>query len=394
MQWNPRFHRLSLAAAALALAGGQAQAAPGFGPTLLVQAGGAPLTAGGYTLPEWADWNGDGLPDLLLGEGGGALPESKVRVYLNQGMPGAPLFTSWTYVQAAGVDLVCSSSGCMGACPLVLDWNADGLPDLMVGKADGTAILCLNQGRPSQPALAAAQPVLVGPAGSQIPLAVGARCTPRWVDWNGDGLQDLLVGALDGKVRVGLNGGQAGAPLLATPTPLAAAAGGDLSVPSGRSCPLTWDEDGDGLLDLLCGNTEGQLLWTRNTGSSSQALFGAWEAVTSAGQAFNLSGTLRSRPCVADWNGDSQPDLLVGYGDGYLRVLEGWVPAPGLLTISNSPQGPWLSWPAGHPLDHWGIWRCDLDAQEWSLVADVQGQEWLDPSPPPGGAIYRLTRRR
>jgi hypothetical protein len=88
-----------------------AAAAPLYGPVETVQAGGAPLQALGYSVPAWCDWNGDNLPDLLVGEGGGAFPNSRIRLYLNQGAPGAPLFGACTYLQAGGGDLISPGSG-------------------------------------------------------------------------------------------------------------------------------------------------------------------------------------------------------------------------------------------------------------------------------------------
>ncbi len=63
-----------------------------FGAETLVQGHDGPVQTLGYSVPSLADWNDDGLPDLVVGEGSGALP-GRVRVHLNTGAPGAPAFT-------------------------------------------------------------------------------------------------------------------------------------------------------------------------------------------------------------------------------------------------------------------------------------------------------------
>lgn len=76
-----------------------------------VQAGGVDIEVSGYSVPSLAEWNGDGLPDLIVGEGGLGLYPGKVRVYINQGRPGAPEFSDFSYAQAEGADLERTSGG-------------------------------------------------------------------------------------------------------------------------------------------------------------------------------------------------------------------------------------------------------------------------------------------
>jgi len=81
-----------------------------FGDEELVQAGGSDLAVFGYSVPSLGDWDNDGLPDLVVGEGDGAFP-GKVRVYLNTGTPAAPLFDAYLYAQSDSADLSRTGGG-------------------------------------------------------------------------------------------------------------------------------------------------------------------------------------------------------------------------------------------------------------------------------------------
>lgn len=81
------------------------------GPEVLVSADGEVLVVPGYSVPSFVAWDGDALPDLIVGEGGGAFPEGKIRVYRNVGTPGAPVFGSFAYVESEGSPLVLPGGG-------------------------------------------------------------------------------------------------------------------------------------------------------------------------------------------------------------------------------------------------------------------------------------------
>jgi hypothetical protein len=76
----------------------------------LVQAGGLDIDVPGYSVPSFVHWNGDALPDLILGQGSGT-DTAKVRVYLNTGTDFQPQFSSYGYAQSNGVDLELPGAG-------------------------------------------------------------------------------------------------------------------------------------------------------------------------------------------------------------------------------------------------------------------------------------------
>jgi hypothetical protein len=304
------------------------------GPEELVQAGGANISVLGYSVPSLANWDNDGLNDLIVGEGSVSY-SGKVRVYINTGAASQPQFNTYFYAQANGADLTCTGSGCLGCFPRVVYWDGDEKKDLLVGLADGTLKVFYNIGTEETPTFDAGR-MVVGGAASQN-LDVGTRATPAFLDWDNDNKVDLIVGAYDGLIHLYRNSsaGPGGIPpSFATAStnglPPVRQNGADLLVPSGRASPVVLDLNGDGKKDILTGNTEGQLLFYANTGTDAEPNFAGYESVESDGVPIDLGGVddVRSRPFVCDWTADGYFDVLIGAGDGKIHLYQS-IPQPG-----------------------------------------------------------------
>lgn len=70
-----------------------------FGAEYSLPAHGDTIAVDGHSVPCLADMNADGELDLLVGEGSGLIP-GKVRLYLNEGLPGPPSFGDWSYLES------------------------------------------------------------------------------------------------------------------------------------------------------------------------------------------------------------------------------------------------------------------------------------------------------
>jgi hypothetical protein len=314
------------------------------GPAEFVQAGGKDVLVSGYSAPSFEDWNGDGLKDLIIGEGGGSIL-GKVRVYLNVGTETQPQFAGYLYAKCGDVDLTCAPSGCMGCYPRFVDWDQDGRKDLLVGQSDGVVKIFMNVAGPNDlPVLDDGAKITVG-SGAPLDLDVGYRATPTPVDWNDDGLLDLVVGGMDGAIHLYLNCGCNGGvpPAFYASGPLGDYVqenGTNLFVPGARSSPVVMDLDGDGKKDVLTGNTNGQMLFYKNVSTDGVPAFSGYSLVTSKGAAIQLTNSLRTRPFVCNWTGakDGYWDILLGYGDGKVRLYRG-LPKAGDLDLDGDIDG-------------------------------------------------------
>ncbi len=158
-------------------------------------------------------------------------------------------------------------------------------------------------------------------------IVVPGYSVPSLADWNNDQLQDLIVGegggGAPGKIRVYLNVGTEADPCFADYF-YAQSNGQDLTVtPEGcLGCfprVVYWDEDQR--KDLLVGLGDGTVKVFLNIGSDNEPVFNAGANVkTGAGDAYNLDVGSRATPSLVHWNDDGMLDLVSGGLDGAIHV--------------------------------------------------------------------------
>lgn len=312
---------------------------PRFLPPRYFQQEAADVKCGALATPVGVDWDGDGDQDLISGNTAGY-----VQFYENLSGPGVeqPRWAAPVRLEAGGKTLRIQAGpngSIQGPCEAkwgyttlsVADWDLDGLPDLVLNSIWGKVQWYRNTGTRRKPKLAAAQPVEVqwpGPVPKPAwtwwepqpkELATQWRTTPVVTDLNGDGLPDLVMLDHEGYLAFfprRRTGGRL--ELLPGQRALVDEQGNPLRLNEGRAgksgrrklCIGDWD--GDGRLDVLLNSENARLL--RQVSSSN----GRW--------VFRDEGNLDTRPLAAhdtsptlvDWNGDRVPDLLLGAEDGYL----------------------------------------------------------------------------
>lgn len=307
---------------------------------------------GALVTPYSTDWDDDGDEDLIVGNSAGyigfienldggnppkwaeprrLLADNKEIRYLagDNGSIQGPAEKKWGYTTLS-----------------VNDWDGDGLKDIIVNSIWGKIEWHKNIGSKGNPKLAGAIPVIMDWGSDEVPkpewnwwspdsteLATQWRTTPVTIDWNKDGLMDLVMLDHEGylafferfkdnkglklkpgkRIFYGLDGGE-----FDRKNELENNTYGALRLNNGKYgasgrrklCFVDWDQDGD--LDLIV-NSE-NAAWFENVGTQDGKVNMKFRGDLSQQK---LAGHTTS-PTIVDWDGNGVPDLLLGAEDGFL----------------------------------------------------------------------------
>lgn len=150
--------------------------------------------------------------------------------------------------------------------------------------------------------------------GDGTPAITGAR--PFLADWNNDGKKELLVGDDTGRVYLYDNITTDAAPMFRISTDYPQ---GVVLSAGAKASPFVVDWDNDGKKDLLIGGGDGTIRVYLNQGSDESPQFAGYANLAANGSAIQVSGN--AAPFVVDWNNDLKKDILVGENSGKVRLF-------------------------------------------------------------------------
>lgn len=298
--------------------GGWLRFLPDHGKPYIVMAEGMPCSFGGYSSVEVADWEGDGDLDFIGGNETGF-----VQLIENISTPARTQFQTarkipnvyaarWMFIDDEDPERPYGRSK-----PAYVDWDNDGDLDLLVGNNSNRIAYFENTGTRSRPKFSSSVKLLHD-GGEHFSF----RARPAPVDYNKDGLVDLIAGSAGARDRndskdiaisLYLRYRDAKGRLrLRAPVPLKGIEGRELRTPIPYHHGFeAADWDGDGDLDLFT-NEKSQVVLYRNTGAGFRR-----EPVLYGGKPLSVSHHETSVKAI-DWDQDGQLDLIAGGESGWI----------------------------------------------------------------------------
>ena len=310
------------------------------------------------------DYDGDGQKDMLAMD-----EESSVCWFKRRGMKnGLPVYDQPKYLMQQADELYYGDM----STPFAVDIDADGDEDIITGNANGEIAIIENlSGRGVEfPKWAAPRPVCT-PDGKPYRIMAGVNgsiqgpheskygyTSTTAADWDGDGKIDILFNSIWGKIMWMKNIGSKKSPRFDFPRGIEVEWRGDQPelawgwfkpktqenpkeiITQWRTTPVPVDWNGDGLVDLILCDTDGDFaFWERKRDEKTGQLVllppkkalcnldgspvrasrrihpGEW-----LGGRAGASG--RRKLAVLDWNCDGKLDLVMNFGDNMQVYLQ------------------------------------------------------------------------
>ncbi|MCG3146254.1 MAG: hypothetical protein HONDAALG_04141 [Gammaproteobacteria bacterium] len=225
----------------------------------------------------------------------------------------------WRYVDF-------DSDGALDLVTGIEDWSFYGWDDAwnaqgewQNGPLHGFVLLHRNTGTTASPQYA--PPVKIEAGGK--PIDVFGCPSPNFEDFDGDGDLDLLCGEfLDGFTYFE-NVGSRTKPRYAAGHRLKDASGAPLTMELQMIVPVAFDWDKDGDFDLITGDEDGRVAIVENTGKwhkDGTPIFA--RPVYFKQEADTLKCGALATPVGVDWDGDGDTDILSGNTAGYIEFFE------------------------------------------------------------------------
>ncbi|MEE8217732.1 MAG: VCBS repeat-containing protein [Vicinamibacteria bacterium] len=327
---------------------------------------------------KYADWEGDGDQDLIVGVGdwsdygwddafdaNGEWTRGPLRgfVYLirNRGTSDDPRYDPPARIEAGGRPLEVFGM----PSPNLADLDNDGDLDIICGEFLDRLSYFENVGDRKHPRYA--EPRFLEDDRGVIHLDL-QMIAPVALDWDGDGDVDIVVGEEDGRVAYVENTGRLvdGVPRFARPRHFQQEAH---EVKFGALVtPFAFDWDADGDEDLLCGNTAGYVGFIENLDGGDPPRWAAPRYLEAGGEVIRIqaggNGSIQGPAeakwgyttlTVADWDHDGRPDVMVNSIRGevvwYRNVGSHHRP----VLAEAAPVE--VRWPAGPPKPAWNWWK-------------------------------------
>jgi hypothetical protein len=290
-------------------------------------------------IPVAFDWDRDGDIDLIVGD-----EDGRVALIENTGKleNSIPQFLPPVYFEQKAENV---KVGALST-PFATDWDSDGDQDIIAGDSAGDIFFVENLDNGNQPKFAAPQKLCVnnepiriqaGPNGSiQGPCeAKWGYTTPTVADWDCDGLKDIIINSIWGKIEWYKNIGTANNPKLAPAQSVKILWSAKPSKPQWnwwnpaqnecvtqwRTTPYVIDLNNDGLNDLIMLDHEGYLAFFERIKKDNDLYLTPGKRifyVKENGRIIpfrpntNLAGKSGRRQfCMADWDGDGKLDIIM-----------------------------------------------------------------------------------